>query len=485
MGPKGIWAGLFLCAMVAFGATILFWRGSAPKKPLVLAVDGQGLESWTGDLDGRSEILVQSLSIGSLTRMDRRQGKVLPGLAETWESFDQGKRYRFVLKQGIKASDGSPIDAPSFARQFERVLKTRSPKLAVDFYFDDLESITALSATELEFKFTHPMTLLPNLLSDPRLGYFAEANFQEGKLKRGVPQVSSGVWLPTQVSDRQIDFQANLNSGFTRPAFDVLSLKALNSDELVHQPAENSILLLSRSFPLNPEFRVWGSPLTGLAVHMVIRCDQPPWNDPVKRRKLREQLTFVLQKTQQLSGFLIPTRKLAFEGEDLYPELSQPVADFHLEQGRLLIEDVWTGSEKIYLEEFLNQWKAFNTKPFDVKKTKARLAKTDVQEMKPDVYLLRTHDFPRLWRQNMRSLFCSDTAILPDPGGQVCRFIGASEGLDAAAFDAQLTQILREQSCLIPVGRLRSMAFISPDLNLSQDLATGIISDLSLAKPKN
>ncbi|MDD5644416.1 MAG: ABC transporter substrate-binding protein, partial [bacterium] len=58
----------------------------------------------------------------SLVRFDENL-KLLPDAAGKWEISDDGKKYVFYLRDGIKFSDGSPVSAADVKKSFERILE--------------------------------------------------------------------------------------------------------------------------------------------------------------------------------------------------------------------------------------------------------------------------------------------------------------------------------------------------------------------------
>ncbi len=57
-------------------------------------------------------------------------GKIIPGVAETWELSDDGTVYTFKLRADAKWSDGSPVTAEDFVFSFRRV---EDPKTAAGY----------------------------------------------------------------------------------------------------------------------------------------------------------------------------------------------------------------------------------------------------------------------------------------------------------------------------------------------------------------
>src|SRR5688572_9378001 len=49
-------------------------------------------------------------------------GKPVPGAAESWSVSDDGRTYKFVLRPGLKWSDGTPLTADDFVYSFRRLL---------------------------------------------------------------------------------------------------------------------------------------------------------------------------------------------------------------------------------------------------------------------------------------------------------------------------------------------------------------------------
>src|SRR3954452_8177254 len=50
------------------------------------------------------------------------KGEAIPGQATKWELSDDGKTYRFTLRDGIKWSNGDPITAEDFVYSYRRIM---------------------------------------------------------------------------------------------------------------------------------------------------------------------------------------------------------------------------------------------------------------------------------------------------------------------------------------------------------------------------
>ena len=65
------------------------------------------------------KILIQFTD--TLTVINPKDGKVLPGLAESWEVARDGKSYTFKLRKNVKFHDGTPFDAAAVKFTFDRI----------------------------------------------------------------------------------------------------------------------------------------------------------------------------------------------------------------------------------------------------------------------------------------------------------------------------------------------------------------------------
>ena len=62
------------------------------------------------------------------------QGKLAPELAERWEILDDGKRFRFFLRQDVRFHDGSRFTALDMKRSLERALAPDTPNPSASYF---------------------------------------------------------------------------------------------------------------------------------------------------------------------------------------------------------------------------------------------------------------------------------------------------------------------------------------------------------------
>jgi oligopeptide transport system substrate-binding protein len=112
-------------------AALLLLAGSAATAETILQ-RGNKDEPETLDpqkSDGSQEYWVQSDLFEGLTRIDPH-GKIVPGVAQSWDIAPDGLSWTFHLRPGLKWSDGSPLTSEDFVWSFRRAV---DPKTAASY----------------------------------------------------------------------------------------------------------------------------------------------------------------------------------------------------------------------------------------------------------------------------------------------------------------------------------------------------------------
>ena len=110
-----------------------------------------------------------------LTFANEFTGKIEPGLAESWESFDNNQRYIFTLREGLKWSDGVPLTADDVVFTYEEIVF--NPEIATD-QKDVLKigtsgtfpKIRKLDERRVEFTLPEPFAPFLRITSGPQDG---------------------------------------------------------------------------------------------------------------------------------------------------------------------------------------------------------------------------------------------------------------------------------------------------------------------------
>ncbi len=125
----------------------MFLAGAAAADSLVL---GNGGEPQTLDPHRYNlrleETILTDLFLG-LTAMDAR-GNIGPGAAESWRTSEDGLIWTFQIRNGLKWSDGEPLDANDFVFAFRRLLDPNTAA-SLAYFMYPLKNARAVNAGEL------------------------------------------------------------------------------------------------------------------------------------------------------------------------------------------------------------------------------------------------------------------------------------------------------------------------------------------------
>ncbi len=112
---------------------------------------------------------VQENLYEGLVRFRSQSLEVEPALAESWTISDDGLRYRFRLRSGVRFHDGSPFDAGAVKWNLERLTHKDHPyadtgPFPLAFFFESVRAVEVLGPLEVELVLSQPFApLLGNL----------------------------------------------------------------------------------------------------------------------------------------------------------------------------------------------------------------------------------------------------------------------------------------------------------------------------------
>lgn len=86
--------------------------------------------------------------------------KLVPGLAESWEELDEGKRIRFKLRQGVKFHNGEDFNAAAVKFTFERLLGEEGSKGPQRSNYVSIDSVEVIDDFTIDFKLKSPDPVL-------------------------------------------------------------------------------------------------------------------------------------------------------------------------------------------------------------------------------------------------------------------------------------------------------------------------------------
>ncbi len=125
------------------------------------------------------DVQLQLQLYAGLTRLDER-GEPYPSLARSWDLSSDGQTYTFHLREGLRFSDGSPLDATDVRRSWLRLLDPATHATAPDVLSliagaaerlaggpEDDVGVRAPDATTLVVKLRHPAGYFTAITATP------------------------------------------------------------------------------------------------------------------------------------------------------------------------------------------------------------------------------------------------------------------------------------------------------------------------------
>lgn len=149
-----------------------------PDKPMVVRpVDRPGTFGGTlrrGETNMESPRNVGFLARASLMEWGLDDVEPVPALAESYEAGDGGRVYTFVLRAGVKWSDGKPFTADDLAFYHDAVLANKKLTPVAPGWLrtgDTPVKIVKVDRQTVEFRFAEPNALLPRYLAMAANGF--------------------------------------------------------------------------------------------------------------------------------------------------------------------------------------------------------------------------------------------------------------------------------------------------------------------------
>jgi ABC-type transport system substrate-binding protein len=157
-------------------AALLLWPNLALSEPphyggtlrIALAGDATFFNAHQGPAPGSHTAWVShNLYNSLLTLTPPPELKVVPELAKSWETLDDGRVYLFYLQEGVTFHDGTDFDAHAAKWNFDRILDPQVNSW-VRPYYEDIEAVEVVDSHTLRVRMKEPFGALHRELA----GYF-------------------------------------------------------------------------------------------------------------------------------------------------------------------------------------------------------------------------------------------------------------------------------------------------------------------------
>ncbi|MDS0135838.1 MULTISPECIES: ABC transporter substrate-binding protein [unclassified Amycolatopsis] len=111
--------------------------------------------------------------VDTLTDQDPKTGKIVPWLAEQFTALDGGRKFKFVLRQGVTFSDGTPVDSAAVKATFDQLVKL--PANGAPAYIRGYTGTTVIDPRTFTVDFTTPNAQFLQATSGAGLGILSTA----------------------------------------------------------------------------------------------------------------------------------------------------------------------------------------------------------------------------------------------------------------------------------------------------------------------
>ena len=246
------------------------------------------------------------------TLVDRdREGNIVPKLATAWEVSEDGMRWTFHLRQGVKFHDGSELTAEDVKASLERIINPeyalpRSKTLAFIESVEVIDRYTVVINTKYPFApaLSHLAMDVASIMSKKALDTYGYKTEEIGwhpvgtgpyKYEKHVPEESvtlvrfDDYWGGRSYLDRIVF--VTVREDATRVAM----LETGEADVIVNVPAYEVERLKA-----DPNIKVYIWPGNRVA-HIGMNCQKPPFDDV----RIRQAINYAVDREALIKGVLM------------------------------------------------------------------------------------------------------------------------------------------------------------------------------------
>jgi peptide/nickel transport system substrate-binding protein len=310
------------CAAVLLATTLAAAQGAAQTPPNVLIV-GQIAEPKS--LDPHTVTAVNDFRIlmnvyDGLVRYRDGTLQVEPALATSWTISEDGTRYTFKLREGVKFHDGSAFDAEAVKFNFDRMLDETHPfydtgPFPLSFFFSAIDEVIVEDPTTVAFRLKEPYApFLSNLAYPTGLIVSPAAVAEHGKEFGRHPSGTGAFRFAEWESNAKVVVVRNedywdgappLEAVVYRPITDantrVAEMLAGGIDLMVEVPPDNVA-----TFESDPNFTVHEQ--AGPHVwFLILNAKEGPFAD----KRVRQAVNYAINKTALVENVLQGTATVA------------------------------------------------------------------------------------------------------------------------------------------------------------------------------
>ena len=276
-----------------------------PSKTLIYARGGESdrLDPIHTDIGESVKVMVNLFD--TLITYDEETTDLVPGLATEWTASDDGLRWTFHLREGVRFHDNTPFDAEAVVYSFERLIRDDHPDLHSTMipYRPDYQNIVAVRTLDpltVEFELAEPSAVFEaNLAMFPASIVSPSAVRRLGRLFATQPVGTGPFRFERWSRDQEIVLVANPDYWDGPPGVERLIFVPINENAVVVRQLLHGGVHLADSLPPAELDALIGQPgievqsQVGMNVcYLTMQNDKPPLDQP----KVREAIWHAIDK---------------------------------------------------------------------------------------------------------------------------------------------------------------------------------------------
>lgn len=307
---KGFFARFFRVALIlGLGVGGIPGQAKAEIKNLNIGI---GIDADTLNPQEQTTTLIQNICdlIYDTLFFARPDGTLEPRLATEYKASPDGLIWTIKLRQGVKFSDGSPLDAKAMKLTFDRAL---DPKLKVPLRFaiTMIKECVVVDDHTIELRLQYPFAPLAQTLAMTLVSPISPAALEKyGEDVRQHPVGAGPYILKEWVKGDRIVLVRNENYWGKKPTVEQLTFKIVpevatreamlrsGQIDICYKPSPANVAALKA----DPNIKV-EMPLSTRTIFMALRCDRPL----MKNKLVRQAFNYAVDKKAIVKKILFDT----------------------------------------------------------------------------------------------------------------------------------------------------------------------------------
>jgi len=248
----------------------------------------------------KARLLVWNTYEGLLTH--DQKGGVVPWLASSFEAAEDGLSYTFKLREGVKFSDGTPLDAAAVKANIDQIRQPGYNPGLLAVQLKNLKDVEVVDPLTVRYVLTRPDVLILDFIAAPQGALVSPASLTAAKnLKAGGPELAgTGPFvLDRYTPGQEVHFKRNPGYWGERPAhLDEITYRFLKEPSVRVGALTSGQVQVIEGVPATDQQLIEADPrltLTkglnaGTAYSYYLNASRAPFDDIKVRQAFREAL---------------------------------------------------------------------------------------------------------------------------------------------------------------------------------------------------